>query len=315
VPTLATAHPMAVRLAGYQGPASILSASLQDLARGLRDPRLVFDVQVEEDVTASGEKAADLFASVESGQRHVAYMASGYLSARVPALGVLDLPFSVSDRTTALAALDSEAGAQLREAVSRQTGLQVLAFWDNGFRHISNSVRPLRTPSDCAGLVIRTLDSALYRELLTALGFTAVTTDVKDLVPAVRSGAVQAQENPLTNLLSFGLWQYHPHVSLTGHSFGVLLLVCPRDWYVALPQAQRSVLDAAVAQATAAQRKRAAAQDKLALAALREHGVRPLMPADLDLAAMHAATAPITARLCRQLSTDLIQAYLPHTLH
>ncbi len=64
-----------------------------------------------------------------------------------------------------------------------------------------------------------------------------MTTDVKDLVRAVETGAVQAQENPLTNLISFGLWRHHRHVSLSGHCFGVLLLVCPRDWYESLPAA------------------------------------------------------------------------------
>lgn len=305
----------ALHMAGYQGSASILSASLHDLAQALAASGADFDVQVQDDVTATGEKAAELFASVEAGRRQLAYMASGYLSARVPALGVLDLPFSVSDRVAALAALDGEAGALLRQAVARDTGLHVLGFWDNGFRHISNAVRALRTPADCAGLVIRTLDSALYRELLDALGFHAVTTDVKDLVNAVRSGAVQAQENSLTNLLSFGLWQYHPHVSLTGHCFGVLLLVCPRDWYLALSTTQRAALDAAVALATAAQRERAAAQDRLALKQLREHGVSVLEPDQIDLAAMRAATAPVTARLRRELPAELLKAYLPQTVH
>ena len=132
---------------------------------------------------------------------------------------------------------------------------------------------------------------------------------------AVRSGAVQAQENPLTNLINFGLWQHHPHVSLTGHCFGVLLLVCPRDWYAALPAAQRAALDAAVSLATAAQRERAAAQDRSALTQLQAHGVQVLAPDDIDLAAMRAATAPITARLRRELPAELLQAYLPQTVH
>jgi TRAP-type C4-dicarboxylate transport system substrate-binding protein len=176
-------------------------------------------------------------------------------------------------------------------------------------------VRALRTPADCAGLIIRTLDSALYRELLNALGFRAVTTDVKELLQAVCSGAVQAQENPLTNLLTFGLWQHHPHVSLTGHCFGVLLLVCPREWYAALPAARRTALDAAAAQATTAQRERAAAQDHTALAQLRGHGVMVLAADDIDLPAMRAATAPITARLHRELPAELLQAYLPQAVH
>src|SRR5690606_35578799 len=111
----------ALHLAGYQGGASILTAALTPLARRL-DGGGVGTPHLLPDVTTLGESAASLFASIESGERHIGYMASGYLSARVPELAVLDLPFAVQDRAAALAALDGEAGALLREAVARQSG-------------------------------------------------------------------------------------------------------------------------------------------------------------------------------------------------
>ena len=298
-----------LRLAGYQGNASILTTALRRLGTCLAEAGHANAVQA--DVTATGEKAAALFASLEEGQRHVGYMASGYLTARVPELGVLDLPFSVSDRHAAMAALDGSAGTLLRSAVARATGYEVLAFWDNGFRHISNALHPLRTPADCQGLVIRTLDNANYRALLSALGFAPVTTDVKDLVAAVESGAVQAQENPLTNLLSFGLWQHHRHVSLTGHLFGVLLLLCPRSWYLSLVPVQREALHRAVADATALQRSSAAAQDHEALARLHELGVAVLAREAIDLPALRAATAGLADAQRQALPAALLRAYLP----
>lgn len=73
-----------VRLAGYQGPASILTASLLSLAEWLR-PRFGEDaIQAEANITANGETAASLFASVDSGSRQICYVASGYLAATVP---------------------------------------------------------------------------------------------------------------------------------------------------------------------------------------------------------------------------------------
>ncbi len=307
--------PTPLVMAGYQGAASILTASLRALAQGLETASWDGPVELLPDVTQTGERAAELFASLEAGSRHVGYMASGYLSHRVPELDVLDLPFAVSDRAQALAALDGAAGQLLRQAVERATGLRVLAFWDNGFRHVSNAVRPLRTPADCQGLVIRTLDSAAYREALSALGFEPMTTDVKDLVRVVESGTVQAQENPLTNLLTFSLWRHHPHVSLTGHFFGVLLLVCPRAWHEALEARQLEVLNAAVADATRMQRALAQSQDEAALTALRAHGVQVLIPQELDMAALRAATAHASQRLRERLPTELVQAYLAPPLH
>jgi TRAP-type C4-dicarboxylate transport system substrate-binding protein len=298
-----------VRLAGYQGPDSILTEALQLLALQLQDSVWGLSVHCEADVTANQEKAAALFDSVEQGERQIGYMASGYLSARVSELAVLDLPFSVADRAAALAALDGRAGQLLSQAVADKSDFQVLAFWDNGFRHISNAVRPIRHPRDCAGLIIRTLDSAHYRNALAALGFEPVTTDVKDLVRAVASGEVDAQENPLTNLLNFVLWKHHPHVSLTQHYFGVLLLVCSRSWYGALSQMQRDTLSQAVAVATGTQRHKAQAQDAIALAQLKKKGVQIVPPEDIDLAAMRRATQAVAQRQRESLSAELLAAY------
>jgi TRAP-type C4-dicarboxylate transport system substrate-binding protein len=298
-----------VHLAGYQGGASILTAALTTLARRL-DGGSVGTPHLLPDVTVLGESAASLFASLETGGRHIGYMASGYLSARVPELAVLDLPFSVQNRGAALTALDGTAGTLLRDAVSRQSGLHVLAFWDNGFRHVSNAVRAIRTPADCKGLVIRTLDSALYRHTLDALGFEAMTTDVKDLVRVVQDGTVQAQENPLTNLLTFELWRHHAHVSLTGHFFGVVLLACPRAWYETLNARQREELQAAVDEATREQRCSAAAQDQTALERLRSHGVQVLGPDAIDLDALRCATEAVRAESLAGLPAALVDAYL-----
>jgi len=307
--------PTPIIMAGYQGEASILTASLRALAQGLEPAGWDGPVELVPDVTQTGERAAELFASLEAGSRQVGYMASGYLSHRVPELDVLDLPFAMDDRAQALAALDGAAGQLLRQAVEQATGLRVLAFWDNGFRHVSNAVRPLRTPADCQGLVIRTLDSAAYREALAALGFQPMTTDVKDLVRVVATGTVQAQENPLTNLLTFSLWRHHPHLSLTGHFFGVLLLVCPRAWHEALDATQLRALEAAVAAATSRQRALAQNQDEAALTALRAHGVQVLMPQDLDMPALRAATTHASQRLRERLPAELVQSYLAPTLH
>ena len=116
----------------------------------------------------------------------------------------------------------------------RHTGYRVLGYWDNGFRHISNRLRPIRHPDDCRGMRIRTLDNAVYRQALAAMGFAPVTIDVKDLVRAVETHEVDAQENPLTNTVNFGLHRTHKHLSLTSHFYGVALLLANRAWLEAL---------------------------------------------------------------------------------
>ena len=164
-------------------------------------------------------------------------------------------------------------------------------------------------------MVIRTLDSAHYRAALGALGFVPVTTDVKELVRVVQSGEVQAQENPLTNLLNFGLWKHHPHVSLTQHYFGVLLLVCPRAWYEGLTAAQRQTLSLAARLVTQVQRHNAEAQDAIALAQLQSHGVQVVPASAIDLSAMRQATQAVAQRQRQSLPNDLLNAYFLSAAH
>ncbi len=300
-----------LRMGGYQSSESILTRSLQHLAQAL--PQSTgFLPQLQIDVTSTGEPAQSLFDSVDAGERELCYVASSYLTARVPELAVLDIPFSITDRAAALRALDGEPGQYLTAAVERRTGYKVLGFWDNGFRHLTNGVRPIRRPSDCAGLIVRTLNNASYQETFEALGLQARVTDVKDLVRAIQAQEVHGQENPLTNFMNFALWKYHPYVSLTGHFFGVLLLTCHRRWHDGLPQSQQDALRLACRQATRLQRELAAAEDDTLVTELGKLGIQILSKDDLDLEAMRRATAPIARRLQASLPSALIEGYLQY---
>ena len=300
----------AVSLGGYQGSGSILSASLTSLEQSLKACELFGPITTALDVTAQGETAGQLFQSVNLGTRQICYAASGYLTAYASDLAALDLPFTVKNREAALAALDHSAGQWLSDQLGQNSSFKVLGFWDNGFRHISNSVRPLRSPTDMQGLKIRTLDSAIYRESLNALGFTAVTTDVSELKQVLKSGEVQAQENPLTNYNNFKIYENHPYVSLTGHFFGVLLLVCNRQWFDSLSAKQQHAVDAAAARATQQQRTLAAQQDSALLTELAQRGVQITSSSDLDMGAMRSVTAHIIERERQTLSKPMVQHYL-----
>jgi TRAP-type transport system periplasmic protein len=282
-----------LRIGGYQAETSILTRAVQHLAAGLsRVPGAPWQVEVIRDVTERGFRATDLLSMVEEGTMHMCYFASSYLAGRVAALGCFDKPFGIMDRPRIYAELDGDQGAWLAGDVARHTGYRVLGFWDNGFRHISNRLRPIRHPDDCRGMRIRTLDNANYQKVLAAVGFTPIVIDVKDLVRAVETHEVDAQENPLTNTVNFGLHKTHPHLSLTSHFHGVALLLANRAWFEGLAPALQTGLQAASAEATAAQRRFAIAEDALCLERLRESVA--IVPAEeIDVAAFRAAVAPI----------------------
>jgi TRAP-type C4-dicarboxylate transport system substrate-binding protein len=226
------------------------------------------DFALSGNIVADGHKAVDLLAMVESGEMTMCYFASSYLAERVAEFALLDLPFVIRDRDQAYGVLDGPLGARLGDGLRRATGFRALALWDNGFRHFSNRLRPIRQPADCAGMRIRTLFSALHGETFRRLGFQPVPLDVADMIEAVKNGDIDAQENPLTNIHNFGFHKFHRHITMSSHFFGVAVVLCHGPSYDGWPDEVRRAVAAAVAEATRAQRGLAAAADAEVLAAL-----------------------------------------------
>jgi TRAP-type C4-dicarboxylate transport system substrate-binding protein len=279
-----------IRLGGYQPAGSVHTRALRRLADDLRQclgPRI--EIALTDSIIAAGRRADDLLAMTEGDEIDICYFSSSYLAARVPPLEPFDRPFLFADRNEAYALLDGAAGQRLRDEVARATGFRVLGFWDNGFRHISNNRRPIRRPADCAGLRIRTLDNAMHQAFFRQLGFEPVFIDVKDLVKAAADGAIDAQENPLTNIVNFELHRHHRFVSLTAHLFGVALLLVNRWRFDGWPAKVQAAVHAAAATATLAQRRDAAAEDDVCYRRLMAEGVQIVMATGLDRAAFASA--------------------------
>lgn len=285
-----------IRFGGYQPSRSVHTRAArrfgEELVR-LLGPRA--DFRFVEDITRAGRKAAELLVMTEGDELDVCYFSSSYLVARVPSLGLFDLPFRFADREDAYGVLDGEIGRKLARDIAARTGFAVLAFWDNGFRHISNARRAIVRPDDCRGLRLRTLDNEMHRRVFRALGFEPVTIDVRDLAAAVAGRRVDAQENPLTNLVNFELHRTHRFATLTGHFFGAAPVLCNRARFEAWPADVRSAVDAAMAAATSLQRRLAAEEDEICLAQLVADEVEVTRAGQFDRAAFVAAVAEVRA--------------------
>ncbi len=276
-----------IRAGGYQGPQSVHTRGMRALGAALPGFSLL------ENVTADGSAATDLLRRVESGELDLCYFASSYLAARAPALLAFDIPFAFADRASAYRAVDGELGRLVAAEVAARTGFAVLAFWDNGFRHLSNRARPLARPEDCRGLSIRTLDNQLHQDVFRSFGFRPIMIDVRDLPEAVRDGTVDAQENPLTNTVNFGLHRTHRFHSLTGHLFGVAPLLANRTWYEGLG-ARRGRAGQGGPGCDRVQRRYAQEEEARCLAILAEDGAEVLAAGQVELAAFRAAASPVS---------------------
>lgn len=255
-----------IRLGGYQKPASIHTRACVHFGEVLqREAGDAVDFQFVPDVLALGHKSGDLPKMVESGELSMCYISSLRYSKWVPELALFDLPFLFPDRAAAYRVLDGRLGRNLRAKVSAQSPFRLLAYWDNGFRHFSNKLRPIRKPADCKGMRIRIQISELQAESLRLLGMEPILEDIKIFVEQIAGDRFDAQDNPLTNIVNFDVHKHHRHITLSGHVYGVACLMVNRAQYESWPGEVQRAVDTAAAEATVLQRQLAAAEDEAML--------------------------------------------------
>jgi TRAP-type transport system periplasmic protein len=309
-------RPLLIRCGGYQPPASIHNRAAEVLGRGLA-ARLGDAVRFELDgnIVARGHNAADLLEWVRTGNIELCYFSTSYLADVAPDTAVLDLPFVVARREQAYAALDGVLGQRLSEQLAEAAGYRVLGYFDNGFRHWTNSVRPIRAPADCKSLRIRTLFSEIHQDVFRTLGFEPVPLDVKDLLAAVRAGKVDAQDNPLTNIYNFAIHDHHRHITLSAHFWGAAVLLCNGAAFARWPQEVRDAMVAAAGEATTEQRRMAAAEDQEALAKLSASGCEIVGLSTAERAAFVRELEPVVEHHRATLAPGVFESFVGSGAH
>ena len=288
-----------LKFGGYQGDKSVHTRGGRVLADAVaKETSGAVTLAFDESIVARGHKAADLLSMTENGELDGCYFSSSYLAKRVPELGLFDQHFAVPDRRRAYALLDGALGDQLRQEVAKSTGYEVLGYWDNGLRHITSTVS-IKSLADCSGLKLRTLANEDHQRVFRALGFDPKAIDVRDLPEAVKTGKVDAQENPLTNTLNFGIHNTHRHILLTRHLLGVAPVLFNAKRLAGLDPKHRAALQRAVDIATKAQRRFAEEDDDICSAELRAQGVE-ITELDEASRAIFAAAARPEVEVTRQ---------------
>src|SRR5882672_3933780 len=156
--------PIQIRMGGY-GPATTgFSRALKFIGDRL-EAQLGDRVQVKYvwNIMDFGYRADDILWLVEHGLLTLGYQSSSYLTDRVPELGFVDLPFLFANNAQARAAMDGELGVFLARKIEERINYRILGWFENGFRHISNRLRPVHVPADLTGMKIRVLPSDIHK--------------------------------------------------------------------------------------------------------------------------------------------------------
>ena len=299
-------NPIVIKFGGYQKPASINNAAARlfgEVLLARLGDRVSF--QLIGNVLDLGHPSGDLPVMVESGELSLCYISAVRFTRPVPEFKLLELPFVVKNRESARHAFAGDFGDLCRRRMQDATAFRLLGLWDNGFRHLTNRVRPIRTPADCRGLRIRTQMSELHGEALRALGFVPIPVDVKEFVEQIAGDRFDAQENPLTNTFNFGVHDYHRYLTLTGHFFGATVMICNAQHYAGWPPDVQNAVEDAARQATALQLDLAAAEDAQILARFDPRRNEVIHLTDAERAAFVAAVQPMLAKYRKELYPQL----------
>ncbi|HBW14904.1 MAG TPA: TRAP transporter substrate-binding protein [Desulfovibrio sp.] len=229
--------------------------------------------------SASLGTETDILQQVQLGAVQMAIVTTGTLDAFVPEMAALDFPFLFTDTTTADRVLDGPVGRGLLDRLST-AGFKGLHFSENGFRHLTNSIRPVMTPDDVRGLKIRVMESQVHRELWRTLGANP-TPMGWPIYAELQQGTLDGQENPLWVIAEYRLNEVQKHLSLTGHVYSTHTDLANLAWFEALPANDRRLLASCMQDAALWQRAWSRQRDAAYLEQLRTAGMQVIERPDI----------------------------------
>jgi TRAP-type transport system periplasmic protein len=287
-------NPIQIRMGGY-GPASTgFSRALKRIGDRLTAE---FGERVEVkyvwNIMELGYCAEDILWLVEHGLLTLGYQSSSYLTDRVPELGIVDLPFLFAHTQAARAAMDGALGDLLARKIEERVNYRVLGWFENGFRHISNRVREVRAPADLAGLRIRVLPSKVQARTFELLGAVPMRMDLTQAIEMIAAGTIDAQENPLSNTVTYGVHKFHRFHTLSNHFYISRPIFLHRTAFEAWPDDLQRAMRSAVTEAIAFQRELHVQEEEDARKAIAAQGCEIVALSAGEHDTFVAAVAPL----------------------
>ena len=243
------------RLGGYGPPTTSISKALKLIGDRL-ETNFGADVDVKYiwNIMDLGYRGEDILWLAEHGFLTIAYQSTSYLTDRVPELGFVDLPFLFQNNNIARSSMDGALGDYLRNKTEERINYRVLGYFENGFRHISNRLRPIHVPEDLKDMRIRVLPSDVQARTFKLLGAQPQRMDLTEAIEGITSGTLDAQENPFANTVTYDIHKFHRYHTMSNHFYISRGILANRTAFYSWPEDIKNVIDAAVREAILFQR-------------------------------------------------------------
>lgn len=263
-------------------------------------------VQVELFPNGTLGSERDMIEGLQMGSIDVVVTSTGPVINFIPEMGVVDLPFIFSSSEHAYTVLDGEVGQELLQKFD-DIGIKGLAFWENGFRHLTNSKRPIESVEDIAGLKIRTMENEVHQEAFKALGASPTPMAWGEVFTSLQQGTIDGQENPIPIIYTMNIYEVQKYLALTGHFYSPALLLMSQATFDKLTPEQQEICASAALEAAAYERDKINEQTEEQLSLLEEKGMVITRP---DVQALREATKAVYDKYQDQFGQERIEKIL-----
>lgn len=220
-------------------------------------------------------------------------------------LAIFDIPFLFPNEKVADGVLDGQLGKKLSDLMPSKNLVNV-AWWENGFRHLTNSVREVKTPADLKGLKIRTMDNALHLAAWRAMGANPSPMSWSEVFTALQQHAIDGQENPVPNFYTARIQEVNKYITTTGHIYSPFMFLFSKKFFDGIPKEDQDIIIAAAREAGLYERQLNREATKQNLEDIKKEGgiVTELTAEQKKL--FQDLTAPIWDQVADKAGKDLV---------
>ena len=273
---------------GHVGePGSLFAASAEEFAK-LANTKLGGKAKVV--VFGSSQLGGDreLLQKLKLGTVDMA-LPSTVMSSEADLFGVFEMPYLVKDRAH-MQRIEKEVFWPKLAPEAEKKGLMVIAVWENGYRHITNSKHPINTPDDLKGIKLRVPEGKWRVKMFQAYGANPSPMKFSEVFTALQTGVMDGQENPFSQIVSSKFQEVQKYLSLTGHVYTPAYATVGVKKWVSLPADVRSTLEAVAKETQSFVYAKAAKDDEELLGKIKAAGVQINTP---NKDAFIAASKPV----------------------
>ncbi len=231
------------------------------------------------------------------------HVPSSVLHSVEPMFGLFDLPFLIRDRKQIERIAEGPLGEKLAEALA-DDDLVLLGFWENGFRMITNNVRPVARPEDLRGIRLRTPKDPERMKMFAAFGASPTSMSFGEVFSALKQGVIDGQENPLSQIVPGRFYEVQRYLSLSRHVYSPAYPVMARSYFEALDEDLRTAILESAVEVGRFHRELGVKEDVRYRELLEEH----MEVTEIDEAAFAAAAVPLYREFEEKFGSEMVES-------